>query len=309
MSDPAIEVPREYNAAAALLEGNLAAGRGAKVAVRDGFGAHTYAELAARVERTAAALQAIGVEPEQRVLLCLLDTIDFHACFLGAMRIGAVPVPVNTMLTTADFEHMLVDSRARVLVVSDALVEKVAPAAARSPFLRRVVVAPSPLGGDAAGFDRLEALVAAAPAACAPARTTCDDVAFWLYSSGSTGRPKGAMHLHASLPRTAALYARGVLGLREDDVVAQRREALLRVRARQRAHLPARGRRDERAPRREADAARDHERARRAPADRVLRRAHALRVDPRRREARAQGGLARAPRVHVRGRGAAEARR
>ncbi|HEY4118273.1 MAG TPA: benzoate-CoA ligase family protein, partial [Byssovorax sp.] len=219
MTDPAIDVPRDYNAATALLEGNLAAGRGAKVAVRDGFGAHTYAELAARVERTAAALQAVGVEPEQRVLLCLLDTIDFHACFLGAMRLGAVPVPVNTMLTTKDFEHMLVDSRARVLVVSDALVEKVAPAAARSPHLRRVVVAPSPTGGDAAGLDRLEALVAAAPSSCAPARTTCDDVAFWLYSSGSTGKPKGAMHLHASLPRTAALYARGVLGLAEDDVV------------------------------------------------------------------------------------------
>jgi benzoate-CoA ligase family protein len=70
-----------------------------------------------------------------------------------------------------------------------------------------------------AGAHWLAALLAAAPDASAPAPTTRDDAAFWLYTSGSTGAPKGAIHLHASLAQTAVLYGRGILGLGPDDVV------------------------------------------------------------------------------------------
>src|SRR5262245_59129516 len=141
-----VTIPREYNAAVDLVDRNLRAGRGDKIAVRDDRGAFTYADVAERVNRAGNALRALGVEPEQRVMLCLLDTVDFPACFLGAMKIGAVPVPVNTLLTTADYEHLLVDSRARALIASDALLAKIAPAAEKSPFLRALVVASSPLG-------------------------------------------------------------------------------------------------------------------------------------------------------------------
>ena len=158
--------------------------------------------------RTGNALCGLGVEPEQRVAMCMLDSVDFPSVFWGAVKAGAVAVPLNTLLTTADYAFMLRDCRARVLVVSDALHDKVAPAAAGAPLLRRVVKT-----------SELGPLLAAASPRLDAAATCPDDVAFWLYSSGSTGTPKGALHLHSSLVATATLYGTGVLGVREDDVV------------------------------------------------------------------------------------------
>jgi benzoate-CoA ligase family protein len=216
---PKVEIPRAYNVAVDLVDRHVAEGRGARLAFVDAKGRQSYADLAKRVNRAGNALRALGVRPEQRVLLCLLDTVDFPSVFLGAIKIGAVPVPVNTMLTAKDYEHMLKDSRACALVVSDALWDKVEPATRASPFLEQIVVATTPLGGGDGGKPRLDPLLDAASPALDPAPTTRDDVAFWLYSSGSTGAPKGALHLHSHVPQTAALYALGVLGIREDDVV------------------------------------------------------------------------------------------
>ncbi len=148
-------------------------------------------------------------------MLILQDTAAFPALFLGAMKIGAVPVPVNTLLTADDYDYLLRDSRAAVVVVSGALFPKVAPVLAGQPFVQHVVV-----DGDSEGAaPSLEALLARAAPTLDAAPTTSDDVAFWLYTSGSTGRFKGAVHLHADLVHTAELYAVGVLGLREDDRV------------------------------------------------------------------------------------------
>src|SRR5215469_9515109 len=144
---PEIVLPRDYNAAVDLIERNLKAGRGGKVAFRDDRGGYTYAELAERVDRAANALRGLGIEPEQRVLLCLLDSIDFPTMFLGAIKAGIVPVPVNTLLTTADYDFMLRDSRARALVVSAALLERFAPILAQQPALKHVIIA----GDDRAG--------------------------------------------------------------------------------------------------------------------------------------------------------------
>jgi 4-hydroxybenzoate-CoA ligase/benzoate-CoA ligase len=186
---------------------HVAEGRGARVAFRDDAGSLTYGELAERTARVAGALRALGVDTEQRVALCMLDTVDFPCVFWGAIRAGVVPVPLNTLLTTADYAYMIADSRARVVFVSDALAEKVLPAVAQSPHVKKVV-----------RTSELQTLLGGASGAEA-APTCSDDVAFWLYSSGSTGTPKGAVHLHAHLVQTAALYGEGVLGIREDDVV------------------------------------------------------------------------------------------
>jgi benzoate-CoA ligase len=220
-SPPSVSIPRDYNAAVDLLDRHVLEGRGDRLAIVDDRGRYTYRQVFERAGRAAAAFAALGVEMEERVLLCLHDTADFHAAFLGAMKIGAVPVPVNTLLTPDDYTFLLQDSRARVLVVSDALHAKLAPAAAASPFLRTTVVASSPLAGagEATGARRFDDLLAAAEPHVAAPRTTRDDVAFWLYSSGSTGRPKAAMHVHSSLVHSAVLYAQGVLGLGAEDVV------------------------------------------------------------------------------------------
>jgi benzoate-CoA ligase family protein len=218
---PAVRFPARYNAAADLVDRHLTEGRGARIAYRDDRGAvFTYAELGQRVDAAGQALRALGVEPEQRVLLVLVDTIDFPAVFLGAMKLGAVPVPVNTLSKPADYAFFLGDSRARVAVVSDVLLPAVEAALhPRPPSLRELVVARTRPGADAGAHPRLDELCARAAAPLPAAPTTPDDVAFWLYSSGSTGTPKGAVHLHAHLLRTAALYARGVLGITPDDVV------------------------------------------------------------------------------------------
>ena len=138
----------------------------------------------------------------------MLDSVDFVATFLGAIRLGAVPIPLNTLLADADYVHLLRDSRARVVIASDPLFGKLAAAIAGAPALLRAL--------DVTAWRALTA--AAAPLASA-ADTTPDDVAFWLYSSGSTGKPKGAMHLHGSPRWTFELYAHGVLGITPDDVV------------------------------------------------------------------------------------------
>ena len=201
-------VPREYNAAVDFIDRHLAEGRATRVAFVDDRGSLTYAALAERVARAGNALRALGCGLEQRVAMVMLDTVDFPSVFWGAIKAGAVPVPLNTLLTTPDYAFMLADSRASVAVVSDDLLARVKPAADASPFLRHLVP-----------VSQLEALLAAAAPELDAARTSSDDVAFWLYSSGSTGSPKGAVHLHSHLVQTAALYGRGVLGLREDDVV------------------------------------------------------------------------------------------
>jgi len=212
---PSIIVPRDFNAAVDLIERNLAAGRAGKLAFRDDRESLTYGELAEQVDRCANALRSLGLEPEQRVMLLLLDTIDFPVAFLGAIKAGLVPVPVNTLLTPADYDFMLRDSRARALVVSDALYDKVAPLLAQQPALRHVIVS----GAESKGRARFRDLLAGASPRAEAAHTLADDVCFWLYSSGSTGAPKGAVHLHSHLTLTAELYAKPILGIVESDVV------------------------------------------------------------------------------------------
>lgn len=215
-SPPRIHIPRDYNAAVDLIERNLRAGRREKPAYIDDAGSYTYALLANRIDQFVVALRGLGVQMEQRVLLCLLDTIDFPVAFLGCIKAGVVPIAVNTLLSRDDLAYVLKDSRACAAIVSDALLPAFSEPLAQGHFLRHRIVSGQP----AAGYHQLSALLDAANSGhAASAPTTCDDACFWLYSSGSTGAPKGTVHAHSSLIQTAELYARALVGYREDDVV------------------------------------------------------------------------------------------
>ena len=207
-------VPRNYNFAADIIERNLKAGRANKPVYIDPRGSWTYGQLAERVDCFGHVLRSLGVRREERILLALLDTIDWPTAFLGAIKAGVVPIPVNTLMTEDDYRFMLADSRAKVLVVSEALFAKFAKLIGSSADLVHVIVS----GENACGHRRFEDLLASAQAEPYTAPTTRDDMCFWLYTSGSTGRPKGAVHVHANLRLTADLYAGGVLALDENDV-------------------------------------------------------------------------------------------
>ncbi|BDB23886.1 benzoate-CoA ligase family protein [Cupriavidus sp. P-10] len=210
-------LPPRYNAAEDLLSRNLEAGRGGKAAYLDDATSLTYAELDARARRFAGALRDAGFRQEERLLLCALDTVDFPTVFLGCLLAGVVPVAVNTLLTADDYAFMLGHSGARAVVVSTPLLPVMQAAIGKSGLAPTVIQAAP--HGDAAPACSVGAMLARtrspAPVAC----TGPDDMAFWLYSSGSTGRPKGTVHTHGNLFHTADLYARQVLGIREDDVV------------------------------------------------------------------------------------------
>ncbi len=214
------ELPQgRYNAATYFVDRHLKEGRGGKVAFIDHRGSYTYRELALRVNRAGRMLLDLGVEPEQRVMLCLLDEMYMPAAFWGAIKIGAVPVAVNTFVAPADYAYMLRDSRARALVVSASLLDRLRPALAEKNYLKAVVVAGGAGNGPPPGFSSFDKLCSEAGEDLEAAETVADDVGFWVYSSGSTGEPKGVVHLHSDLYPTAQLYAAQVLGLQESDVV------------------------------------------------------------------------------------------
>ncbi|HEY6257455.1 MAG TPA: benzoate-CoA ligase family protein [Xanthobacteraceae bacterium] len=211
-SAPADGVPLAYNFAADILERNLRAGRADKPAYLDPRGSWSFSQLADRAARLGQALRALGIRREERVLICLTDTVDWPTAFLGAIKSGIIPVPVNTLMTEDDYGFMLADSRARALIVSEALHPKFERLIKSSPDLQHVIVS-----GDA-GRGGFEDMIAAASPEDYTAPTTPDDICFWLYTSGSTGKPKGAVHVHADLKLTNDLYAAPILGLTEADV-------------------------------------------------------------------------------------------
>ena len=203
-----------YNAVTWLLDRNVEEGRGAKLAFTDTVSELSYGDLQKQSCRVANLLRRLGVRREERVAMIMLDTVDFPAVFLGAIRAGIVPVPLNTLLTSDQYAYVLADCRARVLFISEALLPVVKDMVGRIADLEHVVVA----GNDAHGYKKLSDELAGEKDSFATAATHADEPAFWLYSSGSTGMPKGVRHLHSSLAATADTYAKQVLGIREDDV-------------------------------------------------------------------------------------------
>jgi benzoate-CoA ligase family protein len=200
--------------ASTLLDAQLEAGRGDKPALLTADRAVTYGELAGLTAAVASYLSELGVEREQRVLLILDDSPAFPAVFLGAMRIGAVPVPVNPMDRVDNYAYYLDDSYAKVLFVEGSLLEALSPLIAARPELHVVVV-----DGDADRFAGFDSVIAGSRAELSPPLDTHrEDMAFWLYSSGSTGRPKGVVHAHRDIGVTVDQYARNVLRVCAEDV-------------------------------------------------------------------------------------------
>jgi benzoate-CoA ligase len=219
---PRLEIPARFNAAAHFVDRHLAEGREKKTAIFYEERQLTYGQLAHLVNRTGNALRALGIEPEHRLLVLLLDCPEFAASFFGAIKIGVVPVPVNTNMQPNDYRYFLEDSRARALVISAALLPQAEPALKDLRFLRHVIVVGDVAGGlprfPGVAVHDFSALIRAASGELAPEDLSADDVCYWLYSSGTTGFPKGAVHLQHDMLVATELYAKPILGLNASDV-------------------------------------------------------------------------------------------
>ena len=189
-------LPETFNAATYFVDRNLAEGRGRRVAVECGDARITYAEVARNVNRFGSALRRLGVRPEERVLLLLHDGPEFVYSFFGAIKAGAVPVPLNTLWKPADYQYVVRDARPAAIVASPALAGQIA--------------GPNVIADVDALLARGDQELEAEP-------THRDAPAFWLYSSGSTGAPKGCVHLQHDMVICATLFGRGVLDIREND--------------------------------------------------------------------------------------------
>ena len=211
----AVEVPERFNAAAHFLDRHIADGRGDRIAFRFDGRALTYAEVVLRTNRLGNALLSRGVQMEQRVLLALPDRPEFAEVFWGAMKIGAVPVPVSEALPAEELAFLLQDSRARVVVASETAAAAILTVRTHCPALEAVIA----VGGRRRGALEYERLLERASPDLPPADTSRDDAALWGYTSGSTGRPKAAVHLHHDLVYSAELVGRGIFGIGPDDVI------------------------------------------------------------------------------------------
>ena len=208
------DLPEIFNFATALLDRHLAEGRGSRVALLGPAGTLTYTELVRLANQAGNALRALGVERENRVLLLLRDSPEFIATFLGAMKIGAVPIPLNTFAHPSEYEFFVRHSRAKVIVGEAEFLEPI-EAMLKSYALRGVI---SVRGDSFPGTHPFQKTLSAQSGELDPAPTVRDDMSHWVYTSGSTGEPKAAVHLHKNTMFCLEPYVRHVVQMTEEDV-------------------------------------------------------------------------------------------
>lgn len=208
-------LPEEFNAAAYFIDRHMAESRGEKVAIECEARRVTYRQLFEHVNRVGNSLKSLGVRPEERIFLLLLDTPEFAMCFFGAIKIGAVPIPVNTLLKKADYEFLLNNSRARFAIVSASLFGLVQDIPKEKLlYLEKFIV----VGGqEKPGVLSFENWIGDASPTLEAANTSKDDAAFWLYSSGTTGKPKACVHLQHDMVVCVESYLWPILNATEND--------------------------------------------------------------------------------------------
>ncbi len=210
---PALKFATKFNVAVPFIDRHIGEGRADKVAVRSaGGGAVTYGDLVRDVNRCANALTALGIAPGERALMMIKDCPEFLYAFWGAIKAGIVPVPINTLLRTPDYQYMIEDSHCAAVLYSPEFAAEVEPALAKASHIPAHQICTE---GDGTS---LSGLIASAPEEIEPHPASAEDECFWLYSSGSTGKPKGAVHRHRDMVVSSEFYGVKTLGVREDDV-------------------------------------------------------------------------------------------
>ena len=207
----AADLPLTYNAYD-ILAHNLAS-RPDKDALFSDSRTLTFQEIANEASQVANALKKLDVRVGEYVGLLGFDTPEWVTCFFGTLQIGAVHVGLNTLLTSTEYEYILNDNRARVLIVGEALHPHIDSIRTNLPYLEHVIV----LGQGGENSRTYGDWVKGESNQCEVFPTHRDDYATLNYSSGTTGQPKGILHAHKDLILTAVLWGQNVLGIQEDD--------------------------------------------------------------------------------------------
>jgi benzoate-CoA ligase len=210
------EAPEYFNQGVFLVDRHLEEGRGEKVAIFYLDQKITYRELFENTNKVGNVLRELGVASEDRVILGVWDSPELFYSYLGAMKIGAVPIPINTLGSSKDLLFFLNDSRAKVLILSSDLYEKYAEIKDQAKYLRHLVVVGEEVPSGALDFYRL---MERASWELEPEETSRDDMAFWMYTSGTTGLPKGVVHLHHDVIYYWPPVCETVFEIKEDDVI------------------------------------------------------------------------------------------
>jgi len=205
-----------YNITAKLIDATVEKGFGDKIAVYYQDKTYTYKEMQSLINRVGNALHLLGVHIEERVALVIYDSPEAMACFYAAIKIGAIPIPVNYMYTQDDFRFLLNNSRARTLIYHEDFVEEVDGWREKFRYLENTIV----LGKKTKSYQlNFHDIVDRCSDQLQVGFTTYDDAAIWNYTSGSTGVPKAAVHLQHDVFTCLESYAKGTLGINQNDII------------------------------------------------------------------------------------------
>ncbi len=207
-------LPETFNMASLLLDRHIENGRGGRIAIHYKDQKVTYQDMYQLANQTGNAFSKLGAQKGDRVLIMMYDSPDWISVFLGAMKIGAVPVPINILATASDVEYFITDSQATLLVIEEDLLSKIENLPRSKTNLKEIIVR-----GKAAGYSSLSDIRQGASTELAMFPTSALDHSYWLYTSGTTGQPKGVIHLHKDLVYAVENYGYHALSFTPDDVV------------------------------------------------------------------------------------------
>jgi benzoate-CoA ligase family protein len=204
----ATDLPLYYNAID-ILEHNLAE-RSGKTAIFSADGDMTFAEVVQQANQVGNALKKLDVRVGEVVGILAPDMPQWVTSYFGIMKIGAVAMGMNTLLKPYEYDYILEDSRARVVIVHEHSLPAIEEIRAKQKFLEHVIV----IGGKTHAFDEW---ISGESTHLKPEQTHREDICMLNYSSGTTGEPKGIPHAHKDLPLLSQLWGVNVLGLKESD--------------------------------------------------------------------------------------------
>ena len=202
------ELPNVFNLAAYLIEGNLSTEHNDRIAFHTRLGTYTYAQVNSLVKRSAQLLSDLGIEQENRVSIILENEPEWVFFFLGAIWLGAVPVPINPTCSMKDIGYILQDSRSKVLLTTQTWQKEIVSLPLDYLHHTLLVDGATPFLSSRKDISEL----------VPHAQTSPHEPAFWLYTSGSTGRPKGVIHAHQSFLSCVQNYGQSTIGLNQDDI-------------------------------------------------------------------------------------------